>query len=63
MNVTNDGQMFARGLKVLSEREDVRALRGEILHGGEHFVFLFVEAEHQAGFGRDIGMGLLGAMK
>jgi len=31
--------------------------------GGEHFVFLFAEAEHQAGFGRDIGMGLLGAMK
>ena len=61
MDIANDRKMFARGLEILAEREDVGALRGEILHGGKHFVFFFAEAKHQTGFGRHIGMRFLGA--
>lgn len=43
MNIANDGQVFARGLKILAEGKDVRSLRGEILHGGKHFGFFFAE--------------------
>ena len=50
MNVALDGQVFGRGLHVLAESEDVRALRGDILHGGENFVAGFAESQHHAGF-------------
>jgi len=61
MNVTNDGD-FACWLKVLaSVRMSVPARRDRAWC--QHFVFFFAEAEHQAGFGGDIGMGLFGAMK
>jgi len=63
MNVANDGEMFACGLEILSEGEDVRPLRGEILHGGEDFVLFFAQAEHQTGLGGDVRMSLLGAME
>jgi hypothetical protein len=32
MNVTNNREMFARGLQILAEREDVGALCGKVLH-------------------------------
>jgi len=60
MHVADDGQMFASGLQVLSEREDVRILRGEILHGSEDFILFFSESEHQASFGRNFRMRFLG---
>ena len=31
---TNDGEMLTGGLEILAQGEDVRALRGEIVHGG-----------------------------
>src|ERR1700694_5187238 len=52
--------MIASGLQILSEREDVPTLRGEVLHGSEDFVLFFPEAEHQASFGRNFRMRLLG---
>ena len=61
VNVADDGEMVAGGLEVLAQREDVRALRGEILEGVENFLLFFAEAEHEAGLGGDIGMRLLGA--
>src|SRR6266446_33228 len=63
MNVANDGELFARGMERLPEREDVRSLCGQILHGGQHFGFFFAEAEHQPGFGRDVRVSLFGAME
>ncbi len=60
MNVANDGQMIASGLQILSERENVRTLRGKILHGSEDFVLFFSEAEHQTSLGRNFGMRFLG---
>ncbi len=33
MDVANDGQVFACGLEILAEREDVRTLGGEFLQG------------------------------
>src|SRR5579862_4415764 len=45
-----DWQMLGRGLQILAEGEDVRALRGDFFHGGEYLVARFAEAEHHAGF-------------
>ena len=50
MNVTHHGQVLAGGLEVLPERQDIGALPGELLHGGQHFVFLFAKAKHHPGF-------------
>ena len=61
MNVTHDGQMVGRGLHVLAESEDVRALRGDILHGRENFFGGFAEAEHHAGFSGKSGNHFAGA--
>src|SRR5229473_5413844 len=52
--------MIASGLQILSEREDVGTLRGEILHGGEDFVLFFSKTEHQTSFGRNFRMRFLG---
>ena len=41
MDISNDGQVIARGLEVLPEGENVRTLRGKLLHGGANFVFFF----------------------
>src|SRR6266850_5766246 len=56
MNVSHDREMLSRGLQILPEREDVRALSGEVVQSGEHFVFFFAEAEHQARLGWYLGM-------
>ena len=55
MHVALDGQVLGRGLHVLAESEDVRALRGDVLHGGENFVAGFSETEHHSGFCGDAG--------
>ena len=39
-----DWQVLGRGLQILAEREDVRALRGDFFHCGEDFVARFAEA-------------------
>lgn len=58
MNVADDGQMIARGLEILAERQNVGSLRGEILQRGENFFFFFAEAKHQARFGGNVRMRL-----
>ena len=52
--------MIASGLQILSERENVGTLRGEVLHGSEDFVLFFPQPEHQTGLGRNFRMYLLG---
>jgi len=47
--------VFARGLQVLSQRQDIRALRCEILHRGEHFLARFAQAQHEACFRGHLG--------
>jgi len=63
VDVANYREMFARGLKVLAEGEDVGALCGQFLHRGEHFEFFFSQAQHESSLGGDVGMSLLRAMK
>jgi len=53
--------MIAGRLKILAESENVCALRGEILHGGENLRFFFAEAQHHTRFCRDVWMSLFGA--
>lgn len=55
MHVALNGQVLGRGLHVLTEGEDVRALRGDVLHGGENFFARFAKTEHHPGFGGDAG--------
>ena len=38
-------------------------MSGEIVHGGEDFVFFFAEAKHQAGLGGNVGVRFLCAIK
>src|SRR6266567_5487223 len=44
MHVPNDRQMLASGLQILTQRKDVGALRGEVLHCSQDFVSFFSEA-------------------
>src|SRR5262249_40963226 len=61
VNVADDREMFTCRLQILAERQDIRALRSEFLHGGKHFAFFFSQAKHQTRLRRHVGMGLLGA--
>ncbi len=55
MHESHDGQMFARRLEILAEREDIGALGNEVAHGSDYFVARFAQAEHHAGLGGNIG--------
>jgi hypothetical protein len=63
VDVAKNRKMFAGGLEILPEGEDVGSLSSQILHGGEDFVFFFAQAEHQTGFRGHVGVGFLGAAK
>ena len=41
VDVADDGEMFACGLEVLAEREDVGSLPGQFFHRGNHFASFF----------------------
>jgi len=49
---TADVLVWAAGT---GQRKDIRALRGEILHRGEHFLARFAQAQHESCFRRHLG--------
>ena len=59
-DVAQDGEVFGRGAEVLAEGEDVDLGGAEVAHDGLHFVHGLAEAEHEAGFGGDVGAEALG---
>src|SRR6185437_863411 len=48
MNKTLDRQMFRGRLQILTEGKNVRALRGDLFHGGENFFATLSQTEHHS---------------
>ena len=53
--------MILGGLEILAKGENISALRGEVLHRREDFVFFFAKTQHQACFCGDVGVSCFGA--
>ena len=51
--------MLASGLQILTKRQDIRTLGGEILHRGQDFFLLLAKPQHQPGLRRNFRMRLL----
>jgi hypothetical protein len=51
--------VLARRLQILADGEKIDIRRAQIVHHLQHFIPLFAEPEHDAGFGEDRGIEFL----
>ena len=58
-----DGGMLAGRLEILADGEEIDVRRAEIVHQRKHLGLGLAEADHDAGFGEDARLELLGALE